>query len=63
MRHYDALIIKATGVEYILANDEKGVGFYKAFADSTIPAGKAYLVSSSGVKAFLFVEDNATSIN
>ena len=54
--------IKATGIQYILANDEKGVGFYKATEGTTIKAGKAYLESSSGVKAFLFAEDNATGI-
>jgi hypothetical protein len=54
----------ATGVEYILAKpEEKPVGFYKATEDTTIKAGKAYLVSSSGVKAFFFAEDSATGIN
>ena len=55
--------IKATGIEYILAKpEEKPVGFYKTTEDTTIKAGKAYLVSSSGVKAFFFAEDSATGI-
>ena len=51
----------ADGTMYILANGSNGVGFYKA--EGTIPAGKAYFQSTSGVKAFYFDGDDATGIN
>ena len=52
---------EATG-KYILAKPEGAeVGFYQA-TSGTIKAGKAYLESSSGVKAFYFDEDDATGI-
>ncbi len=51
----------ADGTMYILANAADGVGFYKA--EGTIPAGKAYFQSTSGVKAFFFDGDDATGIN
>ena len=48
--------------KYILAKPEgKEAGFYKA-TTGTIKAGKAYLESTSGVKAFIFAEDDATGI-
>ena len=50
----------ADGTMYILAKGADGVGFYKA--EGTIPAGKAYFQSTSGVKAFFFDGDDATSI-
>lgn len=53
----------ADGTMYILANGSEGVGFYWATAGTTIPAGKAYYQSTSGVKAFFFAEDSATGIN
>ena len=50
------------GTMYVLAKVEDKVGFYKA--TGTIPAGKAYYQSTSGVKAFYFDgEDDATGIN
>ena len=53
--------LATTGVEYVLAKPEgEEVGFYKAVG--TIPAGKAYLTSTSGVKGFLFEGDAATGI-
>ena len=53
--------LETTGVEYVLAQPEgEEVGFY--IAQGTIPAGKAYLVSSSAVKGFVFSEDGATGI-
>ena len=53
--------LETTGVEYVLAKPEgEEVGFY--ITQGTIPAGKAYLVSSSGVKGFVFSEDGATGI-
>ena len=53
--------VTADGTMYILADGPDGVGFYKASGD--IPAGKAYIVSSSSVKAFFFEADDATGIN
>lgn len=49
---------------YILAKPSgaEKAGFYRAAAGSTIPAGKAYYQSTSGVKAFFFSEDEATGI-
>ena len=52
---------EADGTMYILAQVDDKVGFYKA--TGTIPAGKAYYQSTSGVKAFYFAGDDATSIN
>ena len=52
----------ADGTMYVLADGAEGIGFYKA--EGTIPAGKAYYQSTSGVKAFFFgSEDDATGIN
>ena len=53
--------IEANG-QYILAQPEgEPVGFYKA-TSGIIKAGKAYLESTSGVKAFLFSGEDATGI-
>ena len=53
--------IDAAG-KYILAQPEgEPVGFYLANG-GTIKAGKAYLENASGVKAFIFEEDDATGI-
>ena len=54
---------EADGTMYILANGSEGVGFYRATAGTTIPAGKAYYQSTNGVKAFFFAEDSATAID
>lgn len=58
--------VEATGSQYILAKPEgEEVGFYPAITRTTIPAGKAYLVSSETgplVKAFYFVGDGETAI-
>ena len=51
--------LKGTDVD--TAADGDGVGFYKA--EGTIPAGKAYFQSTSGVKAFFFDGDDATGIS
>ena len=51
----------ADGTMYVLANGSEGIGFYKA--EGTIPAGKAYYQSESGVKAFFFDGDDATGID
>ena len=51
----------ADGTQYILANGEDGVGFYKA--TNTIPARKAYLVSPVGANFLSFSFDgDATGI-
>ncbi|MBP3712397.1 MAG: hypothetical protein J6I86_08020 [Bacteroidaceae bacterium] len=55
--------IAATGSEYALAQKDGEVGFYKVSTGTTIPAGKAYLVSSSEVKGFIFDESGATGIS
>ena len=53
---------EADGSMYILAQPEgEEVGFY--LATGTIPAGKAYIQSASGVKAFYFDGDNATGLD
>ncbi|MBR1902206.1 MAG: hypothetical protein IJ826_04430 [Bacteroidaceae bacterium] len=54
--------IDAAG-RYVLAKPDGGeIGFY--LADSgTIKAGKAYLESASGVKAFIINEEGTTSLN
>ena len=55
--------VVADGSQYILADDVKGLGFYKAVTGSTIAAGKGYLeFTGSPVKAFLFEDDGATGI-
>ena len=54
--------LTATGSEYVLANEGGVAGFYPASAGSVIPAGKAYLTDSSGVKGFTFNEEGATAI-
>ena len=54
--------ITADGTQYILANKGGVVGFYKAGTGTTIAAGKAYISSSAGVKAFYFEGDDATGI-
>ena len=49
--------------KYILAMPEgEEIGFYKAVSGTIIKAGKAYLESTSGVKAFYFDVDDATGI-
>ena len=58
--------VEATGSQYILAKPEgEEVGFYPAITGTTIPAGKAYLVSNETgplVKAFYFVGEGETAI-
>ena len=51
---------EADGSMYILAEVDGQVAFYQA--TGTIPAGKAYYQSTSGVKAFFLEDDNATGI-
>ncbi len=55
--------ITADGSQYILAEKEAAVAFYLAQSGTTIAAGKAYIKSEAGVKAFYFDADDATSIN
>ena len=54
--------VVADGTQYILANGISGIAFYKAIAGSTIAAGKAYLVVTSGAKPYYGFEDDATGI-
>lgn len=54
--------VTADGTQYCLAT-KNAVGFYKVKEEVVIPAGKAYLKITSGVKSFYgFEEDNATGI-
>ena len=53
----------ADGTMYVLAKPEgMEIGFYLVEINSTIPAGKAYYQSTSGVKGFTFADD-ATGIS
>ena len=47
---------------YVLANKSNGVGFYRMASGQKIPAGKAYLVISAGIKEFYGFDDDATGI-
>ena len=56
--------VTADGSQYILADGNEGVAFYKAIAGSTIAAGKGYLeFPGSDVKAYLLEEDGATGLS
>ena len=56
--------IVADGTQYILADGAEGVGFYKATPETTIAAGKGYIVKTSSVKTFYgFDADDATGIS
>ena len=48
--------ITADGTQYVLAQKDGVVGFYKAETGTTIPAGKAYIeyTGAAGVKGFFF---------
>ena len=55
---------EADGTMYVLAKPEgMEIGFYRAETGSFIPARKAYYQSTSGVKGFLFTDDDATGIS
>ena len=55
--------VVADGTQYILADGAEGIGFYKATPETTIAAGKGYIVKTSSVKAFYgFDSDDATGI-
>ena len=55
--------VTADGTQYILANANEGVGFYKAETGTTIAAGKGFLVIGAPVKGFYgFDADDATGI-
>jgi hypothetical protein len=55
--------ITADGTQYALAKKNGVVGFYKVEEGTTIPAGKGYIIISSPVKAFYFLDaDDATGI-
>lgn len=55
--------ITADGTQYVLADNEGTIGFYKAAPGTNIPAGKAYITSTAGIKAFYFEGNEATGIN
>ena len=55
--------VVADGTQYILAKEGEEVGFYQVTPETTIAAGKGYLVIEAAVKAFYPLEDgNATGI-
>ncbi|MBQ5622243.1 MAG: hypothetical protein IIU92_06480, partial [Bacteroidaceae bacterium] len=54
--------ITADGTQYVLADNEGTIGFYKAAIGKDIPAGKAYITSNAGIKAFYFEGNNPTDI-
>lgn len=54
--------ITADGTQYVLADNEGTIGFYKAAPGTNIPAGKAYITSTAGIKAFYFEGNNPTDI-
>ena len=53
---------EADGTMYVLAEVDDEIGFFKVTTGSTIPAGKAYYQSTSGVKVFYLDDDTATGI-
>ena len=56
--------ITADGRQYVLANVDDVVGFYKVYSGESIAAGKAYIEveAASDVKCFTFGSDDATSV-
>ena len=54
--------VVADGTQYILAKGDEGVGFYKAKPETTIAAGKGYLVISAAAKGFYGFDENTNSI-
>ena len=56
--------VTADGTQYVLANGQDGIGFYKVDDNTTIAAGKGYLViTDASVKGFYGFEiENATGI-
>ena len=54
--------ITADGTQYVLADNEGKVAFYNVTAGTDIPAGKAYITSTAGIKAFYFEGNNPTDI-
>lgn len=57
--------VTADGTQYILAEVDDKVGFHKTIVNTTIAAGKGYMVlGESAVKAFYpFFDEDATGIN
>lgn len=55
--------VEGDGSIYALAKLEGSVGFFQVKAGTAVSEGKAYLVSSAGVKGYLFEGDDATGID
>ena len=55
--------ITADGTQYVLAENDGKVAFYNVTVGTDIPAGKAYISSNAGIKAFYFEGNEATGIN
>lgn len=47
---------------YVLANKDKGLGFYKLAPDAKVPAGKAYLQVANGSREYIAIDGGATAI-
>ncbi|MBO7120163.1 MAG: SusF/SusE family outer membrane protein [Bacteroidaceae bacterium] len=60
---YSDEAIVSDGTQYCLANKTSGVGFYKVQSGITIPARKAYLAVTAGIKEFYGFDDDATGIS
>ena len=54
--------VVSDGSIYALAKADQEVGFFRVKQDTEVPKGKAYLVSTAGVKGYLF-DDDETGIN
>ena len=54
--------ITADGTQYVLAENDGKVAFYNVTVGTDIPAGKAYISSNAGIKAFYFEGNNPTDI-
>ena len=54
--------ITADGTQYVLAENDGKVAFYNVTVGTNIPAGKAYISSTAGIKAFYFEGNNPTDI-
>lgn len=54
--------VEADGTQYVFAQKNNKLGFYKAEAGTTIKAGKGYISAASSVKGFIIDLDGTTAI-
>ena len=59
---YSDTDVVADGTQYVLAVLDDVTAFYRVTENTTIAARKAYIISTSGVKALILEGDNATGI-